>query len=65
MKILNSLILVSILCMGFASIGCEVSHTESDKPTLFGGEKHEETTVTRNPVTGDESVSHSEQRTNP
>ena len=66
MKILNSLILASMLCIGgFVTTGCEVSHTETDHPTLFGGHKHEETTVTRNPVTGDAAVSHSESRTNP
>jgi hypothetical protein len=65
-KVLNSIVLASILAVGgFATIGCEVSHSESDKPTWFGGTKHEETTVTRNPVTGDTNVSHSEQRTNP
>ena len=63
MKALNVLIAASMLCIGVYSIGCEVSHTESDKPGLFGGNKHEETTVTKNPVTGDTSVNHSEQKT--
>jgi len=65
MKTLSVLLLSSILGLSFFSIGCEVSHTESDKPGLFGGNKHEETTVTKNPVTGNESVEHSEQKTNP
>ncbi len=63
MKILTSLVLASTLCVGFCSIGCETSHTESDKPNLMGGNTHEETTVTKNPITGDTSVSHSEQKT--
>jgi hypothetical protein len=33
--------------------GCVQSHTESDKDTLLGGHKHEETTTYKNPVTGD------------
>jgi hypothetical protein len=64
MKVLNSLVLASILTLGFCSIGCETSHSESDKPGWFGGNTHEETTVTKNPVTGDTSVQHSEQKTN-
>lgn len=65
MKTLKMLMLATTLCLGIYSTGCEVSHSESDKPGWFGGNKHEETTVTRNPVTGDTSVSHSEQRTSP
>ena len=65
MKTLTVLMLSSILGLSLFSVGCEVSHTETDHPTLLGGEKHEETTVTKNPVTGDTSVSHSESKTNP
>ena len=65
MKGLKSLFLASFLCLGFAAVGCEVSHSESTKEGLFGGTKHEETTVTKNPITGDTNVSHSESRTNP
>ena len=65
MRFLKSLILASLFCVGFATVGCEVSHTESDREGFFGGHKHEETTVTKNPVTGDTSVQHREQRTNP
>lgn len=65
MKTLTSLMAASILGLVLSSMGCEVSHSESDKPGWFGGNKHEETTVTKNPVTGDEHVSHSESKTNP
>ena len=63
MKALSSLILASLLCISLYSAGCETSHTESDKPGWFGGNTHKETTVTKNPITGDTSVSHSEQTT--
>ena len=62
MKVLTSLVLASILGIGFLQMGCEVSHTETDKQGLLG-DKHEETTVTKNPVTGDTSVTHSSQTT--
>ena len=45
----------------FTTTGCETSHSETDKPTLTGGEKHEETTTYKNPVTGDTSVEHKQQ----
>ena len=63
MKVLHSLLLAAFLGVGFCAAGCEVSHSESDRTGFFGGHKHEETTVTKNPVTGDTSVSHSEQKT--
>ena len=63
MKTLSALILAATLCSGFYVMGCETSHTETDKPTLLGGEKHEETTTTKNPITGDTSTSHTEQKT--
>ncbi|HEY2585531.1 MAG TPA: hypothetical protein VGI81_07200 [Tepidisphaeraceae bacterium] len=64
MKTLSCLILAATLCTGlFAIVGCETQHSESTKPTLTGGEKHEETTTTKNPVTGDVNTSHSEQKT--
>ena len=53
--------LVGFLC--FFSVGCETSHTESDKTTITGAHKHEETTTTENPITGDTSTSHTEQTT--
>ena len=45
--------------------GCETSHTEKTSPTWTGGQKHEETTVYQNPVTGSTSVEHQKQVTNP
>jgi len=45
--------------------GCQTHHEESDKDTMLGGHKHSETTTTKNPITGDVSTSHTEQRTNP
>jgi len=43
-------ILAASLFTGMFTTGCETSHSESDKPGLFGGNKHEETTTTKNPV---------------
>ena len=63
MKTLSAFVLAACLCGGIYTTGCETSHTESDKPGLFGGNKHEETTTTKNPVTGDVSTSHTEQKT--
>jgi hypothetical protein len=64
MKTLSCLILAASLCTAFCAItGCETSHSESTKPGLLGGEKHEETTTTKNPITGDVNTSHSEQKT--
>ena len=63
MKTVYTFLLASTLCSGIYIGGCETSHTESDKPGLFGGHKHEETTTTKNPITGDTNTSHSEQKT--
>jgi hypothetical protein len=63
MKFISSLALAMCLCTGIYMTGCETSHSESDKPGLFGGNKHEETTTTKNPITGDTSVEHKEQKT--
>ncbi|HVT80214.1 MAG TPA: hypothetical protein VHM90_06110, partial [Phycisphaerae bacterium] len=52
-------VLASVL---FAACAQEVSHTESDKPGWFGGSKHEETTVYKNPD-GTMSTEHSESKT--
>jgi hypothetical protein len=65
MKTVTALMAAALLSLLVGSMGCEVSHSESDKPGWFGGNKHEETTVTKNPVTGDEHVEHSQSRTNP
>ncbi len=64
MKSLSITLLALTLGSGLYLTGCETSHTETDKPGLFGGHKHEETTTTKNPVTGETNVSHTEQRTN-
>ena len=64
MKIFTSLLVAASLCSGLYLTGCETSHTESDKPGFFGGHKHEETTTTKNPITGDVSTSHKEEKTN-
>ena len=63
MKVSNLVLMASLFCVGIAGMGCETSHTESYKPGWFGGNTHKETTVTENPVTGNTSVSHSEQTT--
>ena len=49
----------ALLC---ASCAQEVSHTESDKPNLFGGETHKETTVYKNPD-GTTATEHQEEST--
>jgi hypothetical protein len=59
-------VMILAMCLaGLGLAGCETSHEESDKTTMFGGHKHEETTVTKNPVTGDTTVTHKEQTTPP
>jgi hypothetical protein len=65
MKAFTSTVLAAVFGLMLISMGCEVSHSESTKEGLFGGTKHQETTVTKNPVTGDTNVSHSESRSNP
>lgn len=64
MKAIGTVLLAIGLTCGLYGTGCEVSHTESDKPTLLGGHKHEETTTTKNPITGETSTTHTEQKTN-
>ena len=63
MKTLRIFALAATLGLGFYTIGCETSHTESDKPGMFGGNTHEETTTTHNPVTGTDDVEHTETKT--
>ena len=63
MKLLCLLAMASMLCLGMFTTGCQTSHSETDTPRLFGGNTHEETTVTKNPITGDTSVTHTEQKT--
>lgn len=49
-----------------AGVGCsrEVAHSESDGPGWFGGQKHEETTIYKNPD-GTTSVQHEKSTQNP
>ena len=64
MKALRILALASTLSLGFYSLGCETSHTETDKQNLLGGTTHEETTTTHNPVTGTNDTTSTETKTN-
>jgi len=63
MKAIHVLALAATLATCAYTIGCETSHTESDKPGLFGGRTHEETTTTHNPITNTDDKTHSETRT--
>jgi len=63
MKVLRISMVAIVMSMAFASLACETSHSESDKPGFFGGNTHEETTTTHNPVTGTNDVSHTETKT--
>src|SRR4051794_24743133 len=63
MKALRTVLITACLSAGFFTTGCETSHTESDSTGLLGGHKHEETTTTKNPITGDTSTTHTEQKT--
>ena len=51
MKELHVFALAALLATGFYAVGCETSHTVTDKPALLGGTTHEETTTTHNPIT--------------
>ncbi|HEY1922938.1 MAG TPA: hypothetical protein VGG44_09340 [Tepidisphaeraceae bacterium] len=64
MKLLRILLLSAPLSIGFIGVGCETSHTETDKPGLFGGTTHEETTTTHNPITNTDDKSTTETKTN-
>jgi len=59
-KAARMLALAATVCIAFTSTACETSHTESDTPRLLGGETHEETTTTHNPVTGTNDTTHTE-----
>ena len=48
--------LAAMMLSGMFVVGCETSHTEKDKTTILGAQKHEETTTTNNPITGDTST---------
>ena len=62
MKALVIAVLGVSSCIGMFTGGCVTSHTESDKPTLLGGRKHEETTTTRNPITGETKTTYSKEK---
>lgn len=64
-KLALSLALGTLFVVGFSTMGCssETSHTESDKPGLFGGHKHEETTTYQNP-NGSQTTETKESKTN-
>jgi hypothetical protein len=65
MKVLRIILLSAPLCAGFLSLGCETSHTETDKPNLIGGgSTHDETTTTHNPITNTDDKSTTETKTN-
>jgi hypothetical protein len=64
MKALRTIILAALFGIGFYTVGCETSHTETDKPGLFGGHTHEEETTTHNPVTGTDDTTKTETKTN-
>jgi len=64
MKVIRILALASSMCIGFGTlVGCETSHTETDKPGLLGGETHEETTTTHNPITNTDDKTSTETKT--
>ena len=60
-----AVLVATLFVGGFTTTGCQTEHSESDTPGLFGGNKHEETTTTKNPVTGDVNTEHKVQKTNP
>ena len=60
MKSLKILLAVASLSTGLYITGCTTSHTEEHKDTMLGGHKDTETTTTKNPITGDTSVEHTE-----
>ena len=64
MKAINVLALAATLAIGsYYLTGCETSHTETDKPGLFGGQTHEETTTTHNPITNTDDKTQTETKT--
>ena len=63
MKTVSAILLCLTLISGIYTTGCDVHHTETDKPNLLGGHTHEEQTTVTNPVTGDTSTSKTEQKT--
>ena len=58
MKRLAIAALAATMFTGIFVTGCETSHSESDRPTITGGQKHDETTTYKNPITGDTTTEH-------
>lgn len=63
MKAIHVVALAATLATCFYLTGCETSHTETDKPGLFGGQTHEETTTTHNPITNTDDKTSTETKT--
>jgi hypothetical protein len=63
MKAKHVLALAAMLAGCGYLAGCETSHTETDKPGFFGGQTHEETTTTHNPITNTDDKTHTETKT--
>jgi hypothetical protein len=63
MKVIHAFALLAMLAAFGYTMGCETSHTETDKPGLLGGQTHEETTTTHNPITNTDDKSHTESKT--
>ena len=63
MKVIHSLALAAIMAIGFYLTGCETSRTTTDKPGMLGGQVHEETTTTHNPITNTDDKTHTETKT--
>jgi hypothetical protein len=63
MKAIHVLALAATLATYSFLTGCETSHTESDTPGLFGGQTHDETTTTHNPITNTDDKTQTETKT--
>jgi hypothetical protein len=64
MKVLHILSLTAAMASSLLVMGCETSHTVTDKPGMFGGTTHEETTTTHNPITDTNDKTQIETKTN-
>ena len=60
MKAIHILALGATLAICFNSLGCETSHTTTDRPGLLGGTVHEETSTTHNPITNTDDKTQTE-----
>jgi len=63
MKAIHILALAATLATGIYLTGCETSHTETDKPGILGGQTHEETTTTHNPITNTDDKTQTQTKT--